>query len=57
MELEMKERLCSCGGGNGPNHPLGEDGCFRMLVTNKEEIPTNRRKWYHPEWFSDSVWV
>lgn len=53
----MKERLCSCGGGNGPNHPLGEDGCFRMLVTNKEEIPTNRRKWYHPEWFSDSVWV
>lgn len=35
---------CSCGGGEGNIHPLGEGGCLRYHVTDLEEIPYNRRK-------------
>ena len=31
---------CSCGGGDGPNHILGEGKCFRKLATGSL-IPTN----------------
>lgn len=50
--------LCGCGGGNnGPHHPISENGCFRYHVTDPKEIPTNRRAWYNPDWFEDTVWV
>jgi hypothetical protein len=37
-----KNTLCSCGGGDGPYHPLGEGKCFRMEATGKL-IPANFR--------------
>lgn len=48
---------CSCGGGDGANHPVGEGSCLRYLVTDPNEIPTNRRLWYNPDWWKDSIWV
>jgi len=43
---------CSCGGGDGPKHSLGEGKCFRMLAT-ENLIPTNFRyismSWKEPE--------
>jgi len=49
--------MCSCGGGEGANHPVGIGGCFRYHVTELNEIPRNRRRWYNPEWFEEPVWI
>jgi hypothetical protein len=51
------EVLCSCGGGDGINHPVGEGSCLRYHVTDPTEIPTNRRRIYNPDWFEESVWI
>ena len=43
----MEKLLCSCGGVNSPNHPIGEGNCFREEATGNL-IPTNFRK---EKWF------
>lgn len=49
--------LCSCGGGNGADHPVGVGGCLRYHVTEENELPKNRRRWYNPEWWEEPVWI
>jgi hypothetical protein len=49
--------VCSCGGVDKPNHPVGESGCFRYHVTDPKEIPHNRRRIYNPEWFKEPVFI
>ncbi len=41
--MKKNNVVCSCGGGDGANHTIGENGCFRYHVTDKKEIPHNRR--------------
>lgn len=48
---------CSCGGGEGINHPVGEGNCFRYHVTDPNEIPKNRRQWYNDNWWDENVWI
>jgi hypothetical protein len=57
VNMKKQSIVCSCGGGNGAYHPIAKDGCFRYHVTNKNEIPTNRRRWYNPDWWKEPVWV
>jgi hypothetical protein len=49
--------LCSCGYGPGINHPVGENGCCRYRVTDKNEIPKNRRRVYIPDFWEEPVWI
>jgi hypothetical protein len=56
-QCAIQNVVCSCGGGNGVNHPVGENGCFRYHVTDPKEIPHNRRRIYNPEWFKEPVWI
>lgn len=49
--------LCSCGYGDGANHPVGVGNCARYHVTDPKEIPRNRRQIYNPDWFGDNVWI
>jgi len=51
-----KKYVCGCGG-EGGCHPVGEGKCYRYLVTDPDEIPTNRRRIYNPEWFDNAVWI
>ena len=55
--LQQHIVVCSCGGGQGANHPVGVGGCFRYHVTDENEIPKNRRRWYNPEWWEEPVWI
>ncbi len=38
----MSKLTCSCGGGDGAHHPLGEGKCLRQEASG-EMIPTNPR--------------
>lgn len=55
--LQQHNVVCSCGGGNGAYHPVGVGECFRYHVTDENEIPKNRRRWYNPEWWEEPVWI
>ena len=55
--MNKKNIVCSCGGANGANHPVSENGCFRYHVTDENEIPKNRRQWKESNSSKDPVWI
>jgi hypothetical protein len=42
IQMKLPKLTCSCGGGDGKDHPLGKGGCYRKLARGKL-VPKNFR--------------
>jgi len=56
-KLTKDSYVCHCGGAPAP-HKTGSPNCYRFVVTEPKEIPTNRRRIYNPAGgFDEPTWV